>query len=61
MNPISRSDVNLPEEVGLSDAWLISRSNREGEGSVEQEGVEEDKDKKQDTEGHTWGYQPPTV
>ncbi|KAJ7169118.1 Endonuclease/exonuclease/phosphatase [Mycena crocata] len=42
MNSISPSDQNLPDEVGLSDAWLVVDAGAEtGE-----------------ADGHTWGYQP---
>ncbi|KAJ7270053.1 Endonuclease/exonuclease/phosphatase [Mycena haematopus] len=46
MNAISPSDRNLPEQVGLSDAWLAN---------TVQDGDETDIGEAQ---GHTWGYQP---
>ncbi|KAI0785956.1 Endonuclease/exonuclease/phosphatase [Abortiporus biennis] len=46
MNAISPSDSTLVEDVGLLDAWTSS---------VEMENAADEAD------GHTWGYQPPTV
>ncbi|KAJ7686566.1 Endonuclease/exonuclease/phosphatase [Mycena rosella] len=50
MNSISPSDQNLPEEVGLSDAWLAT-------GAVKNTETGETGDTGE-AEGHTWGYQP---
>jgi tyrosyl-DNA phosphodiesterase 2 len=53
MNAISPSDRNLPEEVGLSDAWLASTAQPTecSTKNVDETGLGE-------AEGHTWGYQP---
>ncbi|KAF7362294.1 hypothetical protein MVEN_00576000 [Mycena venus] len=51
MNPISSSDENLPEQVGLTDAWLAA-SSQPGTKGVNEEEIEEA------SSGHTWGYQP---
>ncbi|KAJ7350589.1 hypothetical protein DFH08DRAFT_995227 [Mycena albidolilacea] len=53
MNAISPSDRNLPEEVGLSDAWLTGTAQPTecGTKNVDEAGLGK-------AEGHTWGYQP---
>ncbi|CAK5265334.1 unnamed protein product [Mycena citricolor] len=48
MNCIAPTDQDLPEEVGLADAWVKKEgheSNAEGDDTGE-------------ADGHTWGYQP---
>jgi tyrosyl-DNA phosphodiesterase 2 len=50
MNCISPSDQDLPEQVGLSDAWLATVKPAES-GVGEENGTG-------GAEGHTWGYQP---
>jgi len=46
MNAISPSDFNLPEEVGLLDAWTMGMKDPD-DGRAAQAEL-----------GHTWGYQP---
>ncbi|KAJ7503021.1 hypothetical protein B0H11DRAFT_1987477 [Mycena galericulata] len=53
MNAISASDVHLPEQVGLSDAWLVSQKNADPDDGADVEGTSTGA-----SEGHTWGYQP---
>ncbi|KAJ6593423.1 Endonuclease/exonuclease/phosphatase [Mycena capillaripes] len=53
MNAISPSDQDLPQQVGLSDAWLASTvppTESDTNGVNETDTGE--------AEGHTWGYQP---
>ncbi|KAJ6631542.1 Endonuclease/exonuclease/phosphatase [Mycena sp. CBHHK59/15] len=53
MNSISPSDQDLPQQVGLSDAWSPVTANMES--PVEDSGAADTGE----AEGHTWGYQPP--
>ncbi|KAJ6589925.1 Endonuclease/exonuclease/phosphatase [Mycena vulgaris] len=50
MNSISPSDQDLPEQVGLSDAWLATMDKKESDVAGTDDTGE--------AEGHTWGYQP---
>lgn len=49
MNCISLSDQGLPEQLGLTDAWLATAVRPTTDGVDDDTG---------ETEGHTWGYQP---
>ncbi|KAJ7287153.1 Endonuclease/exonuclease/phosphatase [Mycena rebaudengoi] len=49
MNAISPSDKELPERLGLSDAWLSSTKDTALDATADDTG---------ETQGHTWGYQP---
>ncbi|KAJ2926145.1 hypothetical protein H1R20_g10931, partial [Candolleomyces eurysporus] len=57
MNAISPSDAQLAEKNGLSDAWIMLRKS----GSKGEEEAEEGKVQADESLGHTWGHQPPTV
>ncbi|KAJ7030026.1 hypothetical protein C8F04DRAFT_1115113 [Mycena alexandri] len=48
MNCISPSDQGLPEQLGLTDAWLAMAVQPTTDGT----------DDTGEAEGHTWGYQP---
>ncbi|KAJ7496863.1 Endonuclease/exonuclease/phosphatase [Mycena latifolia] len=52
MNCISPSDQDLPEQVGLSDAWLLTGTAKNMEPGIDET------DDTGEAEGHTWGYQP---
>lgn len=71
MNAISPSDFNLPEEVGLSDAWamkniptnstpVVATAVSEGEPNPDDPDVAPTNQKTSEADGHTWGYQPPS-
>ncbi|KAJ7772055.1 Endonuclease/exonuclease/phosphatase [Mycena maculata] len=51
MNSISPSDLDLPERLDLTDAWLVGLQNTDSNQGVDETETGE-------SEGHTWGYQP---
>ncbi|KAJ6497579.1 Endonuclease/exonuclease/phosphatase [Mycena sanguinolenta] len=52
MNAIAPSDQNLPEQLGLSDAWRPNMVSDNGSGT------QIDHANFGEAQGHTWGYQP---
>jgi len=50
MNPIGPKDDDLPETLGLSDAWKICHTPGVAETAEET--------RRREQEAHTWGYQP---
>lgn len=71
MNAISPSDFNLPEEVGLSDAWTMQNIptnstpaavtvGSEGEPNPNHPDITPTNQEILEADGYTWGYQPPS-
>ncbi|KAF9469371.1 Endonuclease/exonuclease/phosphatase [Collybia nuda] len=62
MNAISPSDLHLPEQVGLSDAWTLTHSTSVVATSKEEtdSNISLANQISSDADSYTWGYQPPS-